>query len=198
MLKNLIFDFGGVICRYNPDDITRAFFPNESDRLLAKPILYREWQALDEGKIDYSEYAKETVSLIPAHLQDAAKAFFRDWLHVLPPKPEIWALIGEMKARGMNIYLLSNAPTYFAEHLNDFPILKIMDGCVISGDIRMFKPNEDIFLYALQKYNLNAAESLFIDDNSQNAIAAEKCGLHGFTYTGNIDALHAEIEMLMR
>lgn len=197
MLKNLIFDFGGVIYRYNPDDITRAFFPNEADRKQVKPILYRKWQALDEGAIDYSEYAKQTVELIPAHLQDAARRFFRDWLHVLPPRPEIWSLIGEMKARGLQIYLLSNAPTYFAEHLDDFPILRVMDGCVVSGPIRMFKPNEDIFRHTLEKYSLNAGESLFIDDNPQNARTAEKCGLHGFAYAGNIDELRETIESLL-
>ena len=111
MLKNAIFDFGGVVYAYNTDDITRAFFPNESERLQVKPILYRNWQSIDEGAIDYAEYAESTVQRVPESLRDATRHFFRDWLHVEPPKPEIWALIAELKARGVNVYLLSNAPT---------------------------------------------------------------------------------------
>ena len=126
-----------------------------------------------------------------------ARHFFQDWLHVLPPKPEIWALIAELKARGARVYLLSNAPTYFAERLGDYPILKLMDGIVVSGAVQKFKPNADIFQYTLEKFGLNANESMFIDDNAPNAEAAERCGLTGFTYRGEIDALRAKIESLL-
>lgn len=197
MLKNVIFDFGGVVYAYNTDDITRAFFANEGDRALVKPILYSDWQSLDEGAADYWAYAEATTQRVPERLRDAARSFFREWLHVLPPKPEIWALIAELKARGVRVYLLSNAPTYFAEHIGDFPILKLMDGIVVSGAIQRFKPNADIFQYTLNQFGLNANESLFIDDNAPNVEAAERCGLHGFTYRGNIDALHAMIEALL-
>lgn len=198
MLKNAIFDFGGVVYAYNTDDITRAFFPNESERLQVKPILYRDWQSLDEGATDYAEYAESTVQRVPESLREATRHFFRDWLHVEPPKPEIWALIAELKARGVNVYLLSNAPTYFAECLGDYPILKLMDGVVVSGTIQKSKPNADIFEYTLNKFGLNAEESIFIDDNSPNVEAAEKCGLHGFTYHGEIESLRAKIEALMK
>ncbi len=102
-----------------------------------------------------------------------------------------------MKARGIHVYLLSNAPTYFAEHLDDFPILKLMDGLVVSAPIQKAKPNADIFQYTLEKFGLNAEETLFIDDNSPNTEGAEKCGLHAFTYHGEIDDLRKKIESLM-
>ena len=197
MLKNVIFDFGGVVYAYNTDDITRAFFPDEADRALVKPTLYRNWQSLDEGAIDYWSYAEETIQRVPERLREATRHFFQDWLHVLPPKPEIWALIAELKARGARVYLLSNAPTYFAERLGDYPILKLMDGIVVSGAVQKFKPNADIFQYTLEKFGLNANESMFIDDNAPNAEAAERCGLTGFTSRGEIDALRAKIESLL-
>ena len=72
-----------------------------------------------------------------------------------------------------------------------------MDGVVVSGTIQKFKPNADIFEYTLNKFGLKAEESIFIDDNSPNAEAAEKCGLHGFTYHGEIEALRAKIESML-
>ena len=72
-----------------------------------------------------------------------------------------------------------------------------MDGVVVSGTIQKFKPNADIFEYTLNKFGLNANESIFIDDNSPNVEAAEKCGLHGFTYHGEIEALRAKIESML-
>ena len=68
----------------------------------------------------------------------------------------------------------------------------------LGGTIQKSKPNADIFEYTLNKFGLNAEESIFIDDNSPNVEAAEKCGLHGFTYHGEIESLRAKIEALMK
>ena len=198
MLKNVIFDCGGVLYAYNPDDITRTFFPDEAVRQSVQPILYRNWQALDEGSVDYDAYARETVEMLPESQRDAAARFFRKWMYVLPPKPEIWSLAAELKARGKNVYLLSNAPTCFAACLDDFPILRIMDGLVVSAAIQKFKPNKDIYEYTLNRFHLNPSETMFIDDNSPNTEAAKQLGIHAFTYRGEIDALRATVESLMQ
>ena len=62
MLRNVIFDFGGVVCEYNTDDIVRRFF-DEADCAQAKAAVYRDWAALDAGTADYPAYAAETGRL---------------------------------------------------------------------------------------------------------------------------------------
>lgn len=184
MLKNIIFDFGGVVCTFNQDDILHRFC-TDAEHARLKPVLFRGWQELDEGALDYEEYAKETLSLLPESDHELVQRFFREWHHAMLPLPGMWALIGELKARGYRLYLLSNASTWFANHLDDFPILQLMDGKIISGPLKMHKPNNDIYRYALTRYDLNAAETIFIDDNPENAHAAEKIGLTGYAFDGD-------------
>ena len=63
MLKNVIFDFGGVVCTFSQDAILDDFCTGEAHARL-KPVLFRSWQALDEGTADYEEYVAETLKLL--------------------------------------------------------------------------------------------------------------------------------------
>ena len=131
MLKNVIFDFGGVVCTFSQDAILDDFCTGEVHARL-KPVLFRSWQALDEGTADYEEYVAETLKLLDGEDKQIAQRFFREWHRSMRPIPGIWALIGELKARGYGVYLLSNASTWFAGHLDDYPILRLFDGRLIS------------------------------------------------------------------
>ena len=199
MLKNVIFDFGGVVYEYVPDYLLGCFFHNDEDRALAKSLIYRRWPELDAGTIDYDQYAEETVSQLPERLCEAAHAFFYNWFRVEPPIEQTWALIARLKARGYGIYLLSNAPTVLADALESLPILKLFDGAVVSAPVQMVKPNADIFHHLLETYSLKAAECLFVDDIEANVEGARRCGLHGHVYAdGNADRLLAHIEALSK
>lgn len=196
MLKNVIFDFGNVLYRYDPDALLGFCFENPEDLAAGRAAIYREWHKLDEGTADYDAYAEETLALLPKRLHEPARRFFYNWFRFEPPMEQTWALIARLKARGYGVYLLSNAPTYFANSLDTFPILKLFDGLVVSAPIRMAKPHADIFEYLLQKYGLKAEESLFVDDMSVNVEGAQRCGLHGYVYDGDADRLLEHIEAM--
>ena len=109
------------------------------------------------------------------------------------PIPGIWALIGELKARGYGVYLLSNASTWFAGHLDDYPILRLFDGRLISAPEKMAKPEERIYRLALERFGLNAAETLFVDDRAENTEAAERVGIAGYVFDGDAEKLRERI-----
>ena len=190
MLKNVIFDFGGVVCTFSQDAILDDFCTGEAHARL-KPVLFRSWQALDEGTADYEEYVAETLKLLED--KQIAQRFFREWHRSMRPIPGIWALIGELKARGYGVYLLSNASTWFAGHLDDYPILRLFDGRLISAPEKMAKPEERIYRLALERFGLNAAETLFVDDRAENTEAAERVGIAGYVFDGDAEKLRERI-----
>lgn len=192
MLKNVIFDFGGVVCTFSQDAILDDFCTGEAHARL-KPVLFRSWQALDEGTADYEEYVAETLKLLEGEDKQIARRFFREWHRSMRPIPGIWALIGELKARGYGVYLLSNASTWFAGHLDDYPILRLFDGRLISAPEKMAKPEERIYRLALERFGLNAAETLFVDDRAENAEAAERVGIAGYVFDGDAEKLRERI-----
>ena len=192
MLKNVIFDFGGVVCTFSQDAILDDFCTGEAHARL-KPVLFRNWQALDEGTADYEEYVAETLKLLDGEDKQIAQRFFREWHRSMRPIPGIWALIGELKARGYGVYLLSNASTWFAGHLDDYPILRLFDGRLISAPEKMAKPEERIYRLALERFGLNAAETLFVDDRAENTEAAERVGIAGYVFDGDAEKLRERI-----
>ena len=192
MLKNVIFDFGGVVCTFSQDAILDDFCTGEAHARL-KPVLFRSWQALDEGTADYEEYVAETLKLLDGEDKQIARRFFREWHRSMRPIPGIWALIGELKARGYGVYLLSNASTWFAGHLDDYPILRLFDGRLISAPEKMAKPEERIYRLALERFGLNAAETLFVDDRAENTEAAERVGIAGYVFDGDAEKLRERI-----
>ena len=192
MLKNVIFDFGGVVCTFRQDAILDDFCTGEAHARL-KPVLFRSWQALDEGTADYEEYVAETLKLLDGEDKQIAQRFFREWHRSMRPIPGIWALVGELKARGYGVYLLSNASTWFAGHLDDYPILRLFDGRLISAPEEMAKPEERIYRLALERFGLNAAETLFVDDRAENTEAAERVGIAGYVFDGDAEKLRERI-----
>ena len=192
MLKNVIFDFGGVVCTFSQDAILDDFCTGEAHARL-KPVLFRSWQALDEGTADYEEYVAETLKLLDGEDKQIARRFFREWHRSMRPIPGIWALVSELKARGYGVYLLSNASTWFAGHLDDYPILRLFDGRLISAPEKMAKPEERIYRLALERFGLNAAETLFVDDRAENTEAAERVGIAGYVFDGDAEKLRERI-----
>ena len=192
MLKNVIFDFGGVVCTFSQDAILDDFCTGEAQARL-KPVLFRSWQALDEGTADYEEYVAETLKLLDDEDKQIAQRFFREWHRSMRPIPGIWALVGELMARGYGVYLLSNASTWFAGHLDDYPILRLFDGRLISAPEKMAKPEERIYRLALERFGLNAAETLFVDDRAENTEAAERVGIAGYVFDGDAEKLRERI-----
>ena len=192
MLKNVIFDFGGVVCTFSQDAILDDFCTGEAHARL-KPVLFRSWQALDEGTADYEEYVAETLKLLDGEDKQIARRFFREWHRSMRPIPGVWALVGELKARGYGVFLLSNASTWFAGHLDDYPILRLFDGRLISAPEKMAKPEERIYRLALERFGLNAAETLFVDDRAENTEAAERVGIAGYVFDGDAEKLRERI-----
>lgn len=193
--KNIIFDFGNVIGKFKGDYILGKFASTPEDYNILADAIFKNWAALDAGTIDYDQNAKDTIAELPDRLKDTARDFFENWFHYVDPLPETWEFIKELKARGVPIYLLSNASTRFAERaLEDHPILKEFDGIVFSAPLKMAKPGHDIYYHLFNAYDLLPGECFFIDDTAENVIASEELGMESILFTGDIDAVKRAIE----
>ena len=109
--KNIIFDFGNVIGKFKGDYILGKFASTPEDYNILADAIFKNWVALDAGTIDYDQNAEDTIAELPDRLKDTARDFFENWFQYVDPLPETWEFIKELKARGVPIYLLSNAST---------------------------------------------------------------------------------------
>ena len=192
--KNIVFDFGNVIGTFNGREIIRSFVTDATDVDYLCDLIYAHWTELDSGAIDYQEYRNEMLRTIPERLYDPVDLFFREWPGCAKPLPQTLAFVRELKERGIPVYLLSNAPTYFADYMKDHEILKPFDGILFSAPIHMAKPDQEIYEYFFRKFDLNPSECFFIDDLEKNIQGAKDAGMDGIIFTGDIQAVKDAID----
>lgn len=193
MIRNIIFDFGNVIGRYDADELIGCFCTEAPDRPLLRQAVFHDWASLDAGEISYEDYIARALGLLPARLHGQARSFFQNWHRHMPYVEGMPELIAELKGRGIPLYLLSNASVYFAEHLEEYEVLRGFAGIVISGRLKLVKPEPGIYAHLLEQYALRPEECFFIDDLEANIEAARRCGMEGYVFDGDTARLRASL-----
>lgn len=193
--KNIIFDFGNVIVKFSKSQVLDNYCTTSEDFYLMDHAVFHDWTMLDRGEIEYEEYMKRAAALLPKRLHGNLQVLAKDWYRQLTPLKQTWDFIREMKAKGYSLYILSNAPTYFAEHVSFYEITKAFDGIVFSGPLKMMKPEHGIYKYLFTKYNLEPKKCLFLDDIAENIKAGELMGMDGIVFTGDIDVVRKRLQL---
>ena len=192
--RNFIFDFGNVIGRFNGSDLLAHFCSSDEDCALLGSVIFRKWNELDKGSIDYASYAEESVSLLPQRLADTARDFFRTWPDHVELLDGTVDFIEELTRRNIPVYLLSNASVFFADYaLEHYGILKKFSGVVFSAPLKTAKPDPSMYRYLFETYSLDPAECFFIDDLRENIEAGKALGMDGIIFDGDLDAVKTAI-----
>jgi 2-haloacid dehalogenase len=184
MIKNIVFDFGGVLLDWNPRYLYRQYFKSEEEmeNFFDKVGLY-DWNAtLDAGK-PFAEGVKELQDRFPEYAKEI-QLFDDEWRRTVKGCfPESVALLKKLKSSGLRIYGLSNWSWEKAEGLiKEYDFFKLFDGMVISGIEKVNKPDPRIYQILLDRYHLKAEECVFIDDNAANIQAADALGFNAIIF----------------
>lgn len=193
--KHIIFDFGNVLARFDQQIIIDNLQIPSKDVSLFISIVFQDWSALDDGTIPYEVAANRAVTAAPEHLKDSVSIFFRDWYKYLPPITDTWDFIHELKKKGFSLYILSNAPTYFAEHADFYEITKEFDGILFSAPLILSKPDPRFYQYLFEHYQLDPSDCFFIDDKKENIAAGRALGMDGIIFDGDISKVRCALQL---
>jgi putative hydrolase of the HAD superfamily len=184
-IENIIFDLGGVLVTWNPEQMVSTAFPDPAIRKLVLKAVFggNEWHKFDAGILKEEEavsiYSKKTR--LPA--QEIEK-LFTVYRQSILPIPESLQMMEELRKNGFGIYCLSNINKNTYSFLrNKFDFLEKFDGTVISGTLLIGKPDPRIYHHLISECNLNPETCLFIDDNNDNVETAIKTGMKGILFT---------------
>ena len=195
MIKNIVFDLGGVIVDYNPQNIMKNF---TDDQIVAQKIrteLFESpyWLMFDAGTIDENQLYQEVAPNVYASMRPLLKEVIGNWYKYLPEFP-IADLIGELKAKGLDLYLLSNASVQFANYRDKISVLKEFSGIYVSGFHQLIKPGYFIYADFLKEFNLDPEECVFVDDIQENVDGASKAGIRGIVHDGDVEHLKTKLQ----
>ena len=199
MIKNVVFDFGQVLVHFEPSYMVGVYCKDEADKALLEEVIFDRlyWDRLDMGTISNEETLLEIKSRIPERLWELADKIYYNWVYNIPEIDGMSELIDYIKAKGIKTYLLSNISKYFAEHINEIPILNKLDGLVMSGPIGIVKPSRDIFNHLCTKFNISPSETIFVDDRTDNIEGAKKFGIKGYVFDGDSKKLKAYLDEIL-
>jgi putative hydrolase of the HAD superfamily len=185
MIKNIVFDMGGVILDFNLKKTVEAeFSPRYHDAIYEHVFGENSvWKTLDEGIYTFDQVIPGILEKIPVELHEKITAMVTDFYDYMPPFKETYELIKELKSKGYPIYLLSNATPRFFDRYLDIPAFEFFDGFFISSCYGLLKPNREIYEAFCNKFSLKPQECFFIDDLEANIKGAKDYGMNGFVFS---------------
>ena len=183
-IKNIVFDFGGVLVDWNPRYLYDKYFGDEqqSQWFLDNICLYSWNLQMDGGK----PFAEGVAELQAEHPEwaEAIGIYHTRWVEMMGGEVEGTAdVLRRLKAKGYGIYGLTNWSAETFPLIRDtYPVFGEFDGIVVSGEEHLLKPNAAIYHCLLERYNLQPEESIFIDDNADNVAAAKAVGMESVRF----------------
>ncbi len=187
IVRDFVFDFGGVVFDWNPAAIVRSHFGGdwqgfESPEALGRAIFSNgDWLAFDRGERTLPEVVEQTAQRL-AIAQPTMHALLAPLGEQLQPIPSTVALLESLRKRrqageGIRLLYLSNMPAPFARALEQrHAFIDWFDGGIFSADVLLAKPQAPIYALLAQRYGLQAGSTLFIDDHAPNLVEATARG----------------------
>ena len=178
-IKNVVFDLGGVVFARDPRKFEPEFIKFFSYIML--PEMPRFWEEYDRGMSTYDEVITNLAEYNSCDRELAEKNLRRSIL-TQEEIPATKSLVEALKAAGYRLYVLSNMSLEFIEFLHTKEVYKNFEGEVVSCYEHIIKPEAEIYKILVDRYQLNEAETLFIDDRKANIEAAIESGWQGFHF----------------
>lgn len=188
MIKNLLFDLGGVIMDIRRANCVAAFEAlgmTNSDELLGEYSQKGPFKLIEEGSLTAEEWRTEMRKhLRPGVTDEQIDNAFIAFLTGIPVHRlrELERLHSHYK-----IYMLSNTnPVMWNSKIADefrkdgHDREYYFDGIVTSFDAKAMKPAKAIFDTVVERFGIEPSETLFFDDSQANIEAAEKLGFKGW------------------
>ncbi|WP_370898136.1 HAD family hydrolase [Chryseobacterium gossypii] len=180
-IKNIIFDFGGVLMDWNPRYFFKDYF-NDDERMeyFLTHIAQTEWNEEQDRGRSLSEGTEIQVRKFP-EWEKEIRAYYDNWTVML--KSDIPHNVEVLRKLGNTSYELFGLTNWseetFPYALENYDFFQLFNGkIVVSGTEKLIKPDPRIWQVLLERYDLRAQESVFIDDNYRNIEMARSLGFN--------------------
>ncbi len=178
--KNIVFDLGGVVVARDRHKVSREFA--DFFAFVCVTPMPEFWVEYDRGTKTRAEVEQIMAGIKGCSVERCHEAMATA-IDIQAPIPCTEKLIHELKARGYRLLVLSNMSSDFIEHIRRFDIYRQFEGDIVSCEEQTVKPEAEIYRRLLDRYAIDPAETLFIDDREANLRAAEQFGISTFHFT---------------
>ena len=176
MIKNIIFDLGGVLIDWDPKYVYLDVFKGNEKKMnwFFKTICTEEWNLKQDAGYPLEKATNDLIKLYPNY-KSYIEMYYGRWEEMLGGKinKSVWIL--NKLIPQFEVFALTNwSAETFPVALKKFHFLRSFKDIIVSGKEKLIKPDPEIFNLAIKRFKIKPNETIFIDDNINNIISAKK------------------------
>jgi len=194
-IRHIVFDIGKVLIHYDPEIPFSRLIPDaEERRWFFENVCTHDWNLEQDRGRAWEDAEAMLVALHPTH-EENIRNFRRYWHEMVShPYEDSVAILESLIVAGHDVTMLTNfASDTFAEARKRFPFLDKPRGVTVSGDVRLIKPDREIYDHHAASFGLEPAAILFIDDNAANVEGAKAAGWQAVQFV-NAERLRDDLQ----
>ena len=176
-IKNIIFDFGGVLIDWNPRYFYKDVFSDTKEmEYFLSDVWSPQWNMKHDAGFPFSEITHELQELHPKY-RNEIEMYQHNWEVMIKGEiSENTKLLNPLKSKYRLFGLTNWSVEAFPIIYHKYEFFKVFEGIVVSGEEKVVKPGKEIYQLLMNRYGLLANESLFIDDSLKNIETANELG----------------------
>jgi 2-haloacid dehalogenase len=184
-IKNIIFDFGGVLIDWNPRYFYKDVF-NDTEEMeyFLTNVWSPQWNMKHDAGFSFSEITHELQKLHPKYWNEIEMYQYNWEVMIKGEISDNTILLNPLKSKYRLFGLTNWSAEAFPVIYPKYEFFKVFEGIVVSGEEKVIKPGKEIYQLLLNRYSLLANESLFIDDSLKNIETADELGFSTIHFNG--------------
>lgn len=193
-IEHIVFDIGKVLIHWDPTIPYQRIIPDQDERRwFFENVCTHDWNMEQDRGREWPVAEAELIEKFPDHA-DNIKAFRKHWHEmVVPAYHDSVAVMEGLIDQGHDVTMLTNFAADTFRHAREmYPFLNKPRGVTVSGEVRLIKPDIEIYQLHTREFGLDPSKTLFIDDTAINVEGAKRAGWHAVQFTG-IDNLKADL-----
>ena len=182
-IASVVFDIGNVLITWDRRNLYRKLIPDAAEmEAFLSEVCTTAWHEPQDAGESCADATAALKARFPKHdtLIDAFYGRFGEMLGGQVPGME--QIVMGLKARNIPVYGLTNWPAEMFKHAEAHNIISHFDGIVVSGREKVKKPDRRLFQVLFERYDIEPARALFIDDVADNVATGISLGMHGHLF----------------
>lgn len=184
-IDTIVFDLGGVLIDWNPRNLYRKVFvdPGAMEYFL-REVCNADWNRQQDAGRSWADGISERIELFPEY-ESEIRQYYDRWTEMLngPIRENVQLLESLHKMGEYRLLALTNwSAETWPIAVDRYPFLALFEGILVSGHEGLAKPDEAIYRLLCERYSVEPANALFIDDSEENVLGAQKFGLNAIQY----------------
>ena len=197
-IDTVVFDIGGVLVELGRFRFLekKGFTGEKANRVMYATMRSKDWVQMDLNNIPVEEILERFIRNDP-EMEEEIRHMFGDLNGIVEPRESSLPWLRRIKESGRRILYLSNySHKIMRECADALYFLPEMEGGLFSCDVHMVKPDPDFFRLLIEKYQLDPARCVFIDDIEANLEGARAVGMHTILFENPAQA-EAELDRML-